>query len=288
MPAPQRPLPPVVVALDVETTGLSGADRIVSIGMVRLETAGLARGDLVVDVHHAFCNPGRPSHWAALKVHGIKDAFLAAQPPFAELADGICDFLSPASLILAHNALLRPALPDAGTEPRRPHGAFAALAVHAAALRGEAGSCLRRPRPEARERPPWRAGGCLAGAHGLSRPFRRSARSLSATCRRTSPPPPAPRPACRHRAGGAVSRRNGPPEPRGPCSMGATGRCFRPHTRRGPYPGTPECPHGRTCNPLPMPRPVLRPVSLRLPSSPVPAAASGWSLRACWPATGFA
>lgn len=104
MPALHRPLPPVVVALDVETTGLSGADRIVSIGMVRLETAGLARGDLVVDVHHSFCNPGRPSHWAALKVHGIKDAFLAAQLPFAELADGICDFLSPANLILAHNA----------------------------------------------------------------------------------------------------------------------------------------------------------------------------------------
>lgn len=105
-PAPLRPpiLPPVVVALDVETTGLSGADRIVSIGMVRLETAGLAEGNLTVDVHHAFCNPGRRSHWAAAKVHGIKDAFLAAQPPFADFADEICQFLSPASLVLAHNA----------------------------------------------------------------------------------------------------------------------------------------------------------------------------------------
>ncbi len=101
---PATPLPPVVVALDVETTGVTGADRIVSIGMVRLETAGLARGDLVVDVGHAFCNPGRRSHWAALKVHGIADAFLATQPPFEELADWVCDFLAPAGLILAHNA----------------------------------------------------------------------------------------------------------------------------------------------------------------------------------------
>lgn len=101
---PPASLPPVVVALDVETTGVSGADRIVSIGMVRLATAGLAEGHLVADVHHAFCNPGRRSHWAALKVHGIKDAFLAAQPPFAAFADDICGFLSPASLLLAHNA----------------------------------------------------------------------------------------------------------------------------------------------------------------------------------------
>ena len=63
---PLASLPPVVVALDVETTGVTGADRIVSIGMVRLETAGLAEGNLVVDVHHAFCNPGRRSHWACL------------------------------------------------------------------------------------------------------------------------------------------------------------------------------------------------------------------------------
>lgn len=101
---PPASLPPVVVALDVETTGVSGADRIISIGMVRLETAGLAEGNLVVDVHHAFCNPGRRSHWAALRVHGIQDVFLAAQPPFADLADEICAFLSPASLLLAHNA----------------------------------------------------------------------------------------------------------------------------------------------------------------------------------------
>lgn len=98
------PLPPVVVALDVETTGMSSADRIVSIGMVRLETAGLARGDLVVDVGHAFCNPGRPSHPMAYQVHGIKDAFLATQPPFGELADWVCDFVAPAAVILAHNA----------------------------------------------------------------------------------------------------------------------------------------------------------------------------------------
>lgn len=101
---PLASLPPVVVALDVETTGVGGADRIVSIGMVRLETAGLAEGNLVVDVHHAFCNPGRRSHWAALRVHGISDVFLTAQPPFADLADDICGFLSPASLLLAHNA----------------------------------------------------------------------------------------------------------------------------------------------------------------------------------------
>lgn len=86
-----------VVVFDTETTGCAGTDRVVSLGAVRLD-AGL---EPETTLHLAF-DPGMPCHWAATRVHGMSDAFLARHPPFATHAAEIADFFAGA-VGCAHN-----------------------------------------------------------------------------------------------------------------------------------------------------------------------------------------
>ena len=86
-----------VVVFDTETTGCAGQDRVVSLGAVRLDAAL----EPEVTLHLAFA-PGMPCHWAARRVHGMSDAFLARHPPFAAHAAEVAAFFAGA-VGCAHN-----------------------------------------------------------------------------------------------------------------------------------------------------------------------------------------
>jgi DNA polymerase-3 subunit epsilon len=86
-----------VVVFDTETTGCGAADRVVSLGAVRLDAALEPEATL----HLAFA-PGVRCHWAAARVHGLSDAFLARQPPFAAHAAEVAGFFAGAAGC-AHN-----------------------------------------------------------------------------------------------------------------------------------------------------------------------------------------
>lgn len=97
-------MPSRLVAVDVETTGLSEADRIVSLAAIQLDTRHLARGSLDLEYLHIVVNPGRRSHPAAAKVHGYSDALLRQQDPFSAHAAQVRQFIEGSSVVVAHNA----------------------------------------------------------------------------------------------------------------------------------------------------------------------------------------
>lgn len=91
-----RPARPAC-ALDVETTGVDPlTDRVVEVGVVRVEPDGWAR-TLAQLVH-----PGRSIPPAATAVHGLADADVAGRPPFAAVAAPLLTFLEGADLVGFH------------------------------------------------------------------------------------------------------------------------------------------------------------------------------------------
>src|SRR6185437_6607577 len=115
-----------IALIDTETTGRdAAADRIVEIGIV----LGL-RGE-VTGRFSKLINPGRPIPPEVSAVHGIKDADVAGQPSFAEIAGEMLDFLGNA-VPAAYNAAfdrgfvfaeleragVRPEAPPSATSPR--------------------------------------------------------------------------------------------------------------------------------------------------------------------------
>jgi DNA polymerase-3 subunit epsilon len=96
-------LPPRLVVVDVETTGLGGTDRVVSFGAVALETSSLALQP-VLACHHLIFDPARASHPRAEAVHGYDDWLLRHQDPAALHIARIAELLAGADLIVAHNA----------------------------------------------------------------------------------------------------------------------------------------------------------------------------------------
>jgi DNA polymerase-3 subunit epsilon len=97
-------VPSSVVFVDVETTGVTDHDRVVSLGAVWLSTASVGNGAFPVSYVHLIFNPGRKCHPAAAKVHGYSDQVLCCQEVFSSRAKFIHEYLSCADLIVAHNA----------------------------------------------------------------------------------------------------------------------------------------------------------------------------------------
>lgn len=87
------------IVLDTETTGLEPGEghRIIEIGCVEL--TGRRRGA----TQRWFLNPERAIDEAAIAVHGITVEQLRGKPRFAEVADGLLDFIRGAELVI-HNA----------------------------------------------------------------------------------------------------------------------------------------------------------------------------------------
>jgi DNA polymerase-3 subunit epsilon len=88
------------IFFDTETTGLDAdkGDRIVELGCVEMIDRRLTGNDL-----HLYFNPERSSSPEALRVHGLTDERLAAEPRFAETAERLLNYLQGAELII-HNA----------------------------------------------------------------------------------------------------------------------------------------------------------------------------------------
>ena len=101
---PPEVLPPEVVFVDVETTGLGAADRIVTLAAIHLDTASLSSGAPALDHIHLAFDPRRDCHPNAAAVHGYSDWDLRHQDLFAAHAAAIHAFLHRAPLVVAHNA----------------------------------------------------------------------------------------------------------------------------------------------------------------------------------------
>lgn len=97
-------LPPEVVFVDVETTGLGAADRVVTLAAIHLDTVSLAAGEVALDHLHLAFDPRRDCHPGAAAVHGYSDWDLRHQDLFATHAATIHAFLHRAPLVVAHNA----------------------------------------------------------------------------------------------------------------------------------------------------------------------------------------
>ena len=83
--------------VDVETTGLGRTDRIVSVGVYRLDP----RGE-VQDHWYTPVNPGRDP--GPVWIHGLTSEHLADAPPFPEIAGTLAEQLD-GRVLVAHNAL---------------------------------------------------------------------------------------------------------------------------------------------------------------------------------------
>ena len=97
-------LPPRLVVLDVETTGLGDRDRMVSFGAVALATRSLLDPRPALTCHHLIFDPRRASHPRAEAVHGYDDWLLRHQEPAAAHLGTLADLLADTDLIVAHNA----------------------------------------------------------------------------------------------------------------------------------------------------------------------------------------
>jgi DNA polymerase-3 subunit epsilon len=97
------------IVLDTETTGLEHEQghRIIEVGAVEL----MNRRRTGRTFHRYFC-PDRAVDPEALKVHGITNEFLAAQPRFADGVHDLLEFLQGAELII-HNAVFDVSFLDA-------------------------------------------------------------------------------------------------------------------------------------------------------------------------------
>lgn len=84
------------VVVDLETTGLSSKDRIVELGLVRLDPDGK-----VVDNWETLVNPRR--HIGASGIHGISARDVVGAPAFSDIADFIGSELNE-SVFVGHNA----------------------------------------------------------------------------------------------------------------------------------------------------------------------------------------
>jgi DNA polymerase-3 subunit epsilon len=99
----RKDCPSSVVFVDVETTGLTASDRIVSVGAVWLSTNSVGDGAPPVSYVHLVFNPDKRSHPQAAAVHGYSDIFLSKQDSFTTYAEYLRSYLEQADQIVAHN-----------------------------------------------------------------------------------------------------------------------------------------------------------------------------------------
>jgi DNA polymerase III epsilon subunit-like protein len=99
----QKSLPSKILVIDVETTGLSDCDKIVSFGAVRLESELVEGRTLDINLTHLIFDPAFPSHPGALKVHGYSDWILRHQTPFPLYAGFVKALFLKTELVVSHN-----------------------------------------------------------------------------------------------------------------------------------------------------------------------------------------
>lgn len=104
-PTPVATIPKCLAFFDIETTGLSDKDRIVTLAGVKLlNTETLSAGSLEIACIHLIFDPGRKSHPRAEVIHGYSDWVLRHQEGFDVYAETIESFFNSADMVVAHNA----------------------------------------------------------------------------------------------------------------------------------------------------------------------------------------
>ncbi|MDX8396131.1 MAG: DNA polymerase III subunit epsilon [Mariprofundaceae bacterium] len=90
-----------LIMLDTETTGLSpkNGDKMVEIGAIEVCNRSVSSER----VFHQYINPGRSIPDVVVRIHGIDDAKVKDEPPFATIAQDFLDFIEGATLVI-HNA----------------------------------------------------------------------------------------------------------------------------------------------------------------------------------------
>jgi DNA polymerase-3 subunit epsilon len=131
-----RQLPREIVFINVETTGFGRADRIVTLGVVRLSTEPIGIATL-----HLVFNPGRRCSAEAARAHGFDDTTLGRQDPFGPYAAALSAYFAKAPLIVTHNAAfhlrsLNSEFAALGVPPIRVPNACTTLAYRALGLGG--------------------------------------------------------------------------------------------------------------------------------------------------------
>ena len=109
------------IVLDTETTGLDPAagHRLVEVACIELVNR-IPSGQ----TFQRYLNPERDVPAEAFAVHGLSAEFLKDKPLFAGIADDMLAFIGDAPLV-AHNALVRPRLPQRRARTRGPAAARA-------------------------------------------------------------------------------------------------------------------------------------------------------------------
>ncbi len=94
--------------MDVETTGLTGHDRVVTLAVILLEVPTVNEGESQVEITisaiHRIYNPGRDCDLVASRIHGHSDWKLQHQPFFIEEAEEVSEYIGRADLVVCHNA----------------------------------------------------------------------------------------------------------------------------------------------------------------------------------------
>ncbi|MDB5523146.1 MAG: polymerase subunit epsilon [Rhizobium sp.] len=96
--------PRKLLFVDVETTGLTYDDRVITLGYVELDLEALRDGESAASTGHMIFNPGRASNPFAAAVHGYDDWTLRYQPDFSTHADEVLQPFERSELVIAHNA----------------------------------------------------------------------------------------------------------------------------------------------------------------------------------------
>jgi DNA polymerase III epsilon subunit-like protein len=97
-----------IAFMDVETTGLTGHDRVVTLAVILLEVPTVNEGETQVEITisaiHRIYNPGRDCDVVASRMHGHSDWELRHQPFFIEEAREVSEYIGRADLVVCHNA----------------------------------------------------------------------------------------------------------------------------------------------------------------------------------------
>jgi DNA polymerase III subunit epsilon len=97
-----------IAFMDVETTGLTGHDRVVTLAVILLEVPTMNEGETKVEITisaiHRIYNPGRDCDLVASRIHGHSDWKLRHQPFFIEEAKEVNEYIGKADLVVCHNA----------------------------------------------------------------------------------------------------------------------------------------------------------------------------------------
>lgn len=96
--------PSKLLFVDVETTGLTYDDRVITLGYVELDLEALQDGAGAAATGHMIFNPGRASNPFAAAVHGYDDWTLKYQPAFSAHAEELIAPFERAEQVIAHNA----------------------------------------------------------------------------------------------------------------------------------------------------------------------------------------